>query len=98
MKKLIFNITVPDKNDKTIIYEKYDESKKGPVYTFEDERADEILNKRTRVTNEPYAREFIEEEHQEEVLEEIIIDDAELEALEEVIIEEVKPKKAKKNK
>lgn len=66
MKKLIFNVKVPDKNDKSIIYEKYDPKKKGPIYEFTDKRANEILGKRTRVTDEPFATEYVEDEINEE--------------------------------
>lgn len=89
MKKLMFKITVPDKNNKNIVYEA------GKTYDFEDERANEILAKRTRVTNEPFAIEYVEEPI-EEVNEEPI---KELEIIEgeDVVIEIPKPKKRKKN-
>lgn len=108
MKKLIFNVKVPDKNDKSIIYEKYDSKKKGPIYKFTDKRANEILEKRTRVTNEPFAKEYIEDEITEEkvqavasaILEQSKEDSKSIEEVVNEIIEESKeihPKK-KKNK
>ena len=55
MKKLKCLINVPDKYTGK-------EYKEGKVYEFEDERADEILACRTRVTKEPFFEEVIEEE------------------------------------
>ncbi len=61
MKKLGFYFNVPDKNTGAV-YKKYDEKTKTPVYEFEDEeRAEEILNARTKVTGEPFAFEIVEE-------------------------------------
>lgn len=55
MKKLLFKVSVPDKNG-------VDHYEAGKVYPFEDARADEILAKRTRVTGEPFAVEYVEED------------------------------------
>lgn len=76
MKKLIFNITVPDKYTGK-------EYKAGEVYPFEDARAEEILKARTSVTGEPYAVEFVEE-----VIEEI--PEEELKRLEDLKVSELK--------
>jgi hypothetical protein len=75
MKKLEFLITVPDKYTR-------EEYKAGQVYEFTDERADEILKARTAVTNEPYAKEFMEK-----LVEEMLVE-----------MQEEKPKRKRRTK
>lgn len=53
MRTLKCLISVPDKYTKA----KYEE---GKTYNFDDERAEEILSARTKVTNEPYFEEYAE--------------------------------------
>jgi len=84
MKKLECLISVPDKYTKK-------EYVIGEIYEFEDERAEEILSARTKVTGEPYFQEYVEP-IQEEPIEEIDLPELDIEEIEE------KPKKKRKKK
>ena len=97
MKKLLCLVEVPDKYTREIY-------KVDNVYEFEDERADEILRARTKVTQEPYFEEYVEEVTEEVVqavataiVEEAEENDKSVEEVVTEIVEEQKPKRGRKS-
>lgn len=84
--KLKFLITVPDKYTGV-------EYKENEIYEFDNKRAKEILQARTRVTNEPYAVEYVEntvEKVFDEVIEDITGSEMEPVVLEDMKVAELK--------
>ncbi len=66
MKLLRCLVNVPDKNTRK-------EYKAGEIYEFADDRAEELLLARTKVTSEPYFVEYtVEQEITEEVVQSVV--------------------------